>query len=544
MGDGSRTPSGVVGAHGGDTPHGVHERADARIGAADGGGLVSSAITRPTAGVPVALALGVGGDADRNEGRDDGLVAGAFDGIEDALAVAVRDQLRFPRADLVGVAASMWPTEVRRAGRTAWHAQGRPDADGFVTSAEFGTLHEGAYPRVEIGPGMLRFGRVDHNRAERARAAAADRHARQGQQEYTVTEDGSIERLAPLTKRGVIRNWAAKSRSRMIATVSSLDTAAMLDRGMPGMLTLTLPGDWLAVAPSAAAAAACFDRFTRAYAKKWKVSLACIWKREFQRRGAPHWHLWMVPPTGDLAAFRRWVRFAWATAMQLPKVHDDGTVPGDRHDPLGSADGTRPPCSDGEWCRSINAGTNLDFAEALRAADPRRLAVYFLKESGVAGEAKAYQNDAPAEWSSQHCDMTTREVVTEYESVGRFWGVRGIPKATVTVDVDPEDQYAVWRVMRHLRESTAGVREQRVPRVNMRTGQVRYRKVRRRVKVTAAAGWIAVNDGANVGSQLGSWVAGRHAERVAERRAQDLEREKSTALMPDAASSFWEGVNA
>ncbi|MDI1338129.1 MAG: hypothetical protein PSU94_18260, partial [Lacunisphaera sp.] len=260
-----------------------------------------------------------------------------------------------------------------------------------------------------------------------------------------------------------------------------LDLAPLVSgENIPAMVTLTLPGDWLAVAPTAAVMARKFDRFAKAYIKKWGP-LSCIWKREFQRRGAPHYHLWMVPPVPQarMQEFREWLSLAWTRVLFSDQ-------PGRN---MGHASG----CVCSEWCRSLAAGTGVDFVAALRARDPNRLAEYFLKESGHS-EAKAYQNGAPVEWAGQ--------------SIGRFWGVRGLEKSVRTVMVNPEHQYRVWRVMRRVRLARSMPTHQwTVDRGHSVSGTVRTRRVTRRNRSTAAAGWVAVNDGASFGALLGRYAS-------------------------------------
>jgi hypothetical protein len=267
--------------------------------------------------------------------------------------------------------------------------------------------------------------------------------------------------------RNAVTGWSAKSRAHLVRTVASLDLHPLVSGDVPpAMVTLTLPGDWLAVAPTAEAAQLAFKRWVRAFERQWKVPLRCIWKREFQRRGAPHWHLWLVPPVpmGRLRDFRSWLSESWTRALQVPDSE--------------------------ERRKSLLAGTGLDFAEGLRARDPKRLAVYFLKES-LGGEGKAYQNDPPAAWAGQ--------------SVGRYWGVRGIPVAVEAVHVDPVHAHRVWRVMRKAREASARTYVE-VEKYDARTGRVYTIQRRQGRKVRARAGWVAVNDGAAFAERIARYL--------------------------------------
>lgn len=266
--------------------------------------------------------------------------------------------------------------------------------------------------------------------------------------------------------RGAITRWTPRSRTNLVRTILSLDLSVLVtgDR-LPVMVTLTLPDRWQEVMPTGAVAARKFDNFRRAWAKRWGAP-SWIWKREFQGRGAPHWHLWLVPPTDDHREFTTWLSAAWTRALAIA-------------DP-------------GEHRRSLLAGTNVSRTEGMKARDPKRLAIYFLKES-IGGESKAYQNEVPREWAG--------------EVVGRFWGVAGIDKSIRTIDLDPTVAAEVWRVLRHIRRSRGVTRSVRVPRIDQRTGVVRYRTVRRRSVARGSGGWVAVNDGAAAGSQLARWLA-------------------------------------
>lgn len=364
---------------------------------------------------------------------------------------------KFPSADLLGAAASLFSQPVVRRYVT-W---GRTLPGVFSETA---ALREGPWPRLELGPGMTRFTRrnlvrqeLAAGRREDARQAAIDREARALNAPMALAEfDWRV------SAGRVIERWSPASRARLIRTILSLDLAPLvLGKSLPVMLTLTLPGRWLEVTPDAATAARKFANFRRAYEKKWETGAAWIWKREFQRRGAPHWHLWLVPPTDNLREFEEWVSEAWTTALQIEDERER------------------------ELSRA--AGTNVSRAEGMRARDPKRLAIYFLKES-LGGEGKAYQNSVPAEWAGQ--------------SVGRFWGTVGLDQAVRVVDLDPAVAPTVWRLMRKVRQSHGATREHSVDRVDMRSGTVRSRRVRRRVKVRGAAGWIAVMDGAAFAEQL------------------------------------------
>lgn len=375
-----------------------------------------------------------------------------------------RELLRFnfPPADLVDASAALFPPA---RSQNVWGQTGRRQYSESAIE-----LVDGSWPQLQIGPGLVRLMRHDRNADERRRDRQREERAREVRYQAQLLSRpmALAEYHPPAMPTRFVTSWSRKSRSNLVRSILSLDLSPLVlgDR-LPVMVTLTLPDRWLEVMPTAAAAAAKFDNFRRAYAKRWG-SPQWIWKREFQRRGAPHWHLWLVPPAADLREFQLWLSEAWTTALQI-------TDPDERR-------------------RSLAAGTNVSAAEGMRARDPKRLAIYFLKESGAGDDSsKAYQNDAPAAWAGQ--------------SVGRFWGVAGIEYQLRNVDLDPQLAARVWRVLRHVRRAKGVTREVRVPRVNHKTGEVRYRKVRRRAAAGGTAGWVAVNDGAAVASQLARFLS-------------------------------------
>jgi hypothetical protein len=134
-------------------------------------------------------------------------------------------------------------------------------------------------------------------------------------------------------------------------------------------------------------------RFHREYGE----SARYVWKLEFQRRGAPHVHLWMAPRSRGRSGqpFRVWLSHAWTDVVAHP-------------DPS-------------ERARHLLAGTAADVLNGLRACDPKRLAIYFTKHSSpnTLGD-KEYQHIIPGPWREPG------------KGPGRFWGVFGLKRATAT----------------------------------------------------------------------------------------------------------------
>lgn len=408
----------------------------------------------------------------------------------------------FPSAELVHVAASLVP------------GHRVPDRDG--------ALVEGPHAFLSIGPGLLQVHRRDWAKAERAAERAvvdarirerfayldmdaarlAEVEDRALMEAVKVCGAGSREVLFRALRvdalRGwaegaekregldgipsrVIRSWSRKSRANMRRVLSQLDYAPLMDQGdVRAMLTLTYPGDWQTVAPTSAACAQHVRVLQLRFRRAWGRPLIGLWKREFQRRGAPHYHVLMCPPKGLVNGlnFREWVSRTWADIVGAESCGRD------RSECFGEC----------ERHRHEVAGTGVDVTEGLRMRDPRRVADYFAKH-GVFS-AKDYQNEAPDEWDG---------------SVGRFWGVWGLDKAVATVEVTPDRALAAARTLRRLSRARGAF--VKVPcwerRLNRATGEVRWvvkSKRKRVVHVRGSAGFLIVNDGPSLAAQLARYL--------------------------------------
>lgn len=338
---------------------------------------------------------------------------------------------------------------------------------------------EGPAWRITVSPGSISLRYRDEARAERAAERAVDAM-------IARREQG----LDDLPGHGAcVTSWSAKSRSRMVETIAQLDIAAVLPEGSEAcVVTLTYPGEWLAVAPDSLACRAHVDAFRKRYRRRWGVPLVGIWKREFQRRGAPHYHIWTVPPAGvDRGEFRRWIGDTWASVVGHP-------------DPV-------------QRERHRVAGTACDWSTGRRSSDPYALGVYFSKHGSFA--AKDYQNVAPREW-------------VETGSVGRFWGYWGLRKATAGVIVHPVDALNAGRVLR--RHSRANSYVAAVPAwkyrtmVDVDTGEVtaKWRKGVRRQRVYRmrhGSGYVVNRHAVSLAAQLARFLDQTAEPRPPERRS-------------------------
>lgn len=432
-----------------------------------------------------------------------------------ALGAATVWKPLFPDASMVAAAAGLFAAERHPDTYRAAPSQGSLfDQNGRIGAAGLRTMVEGPRWRVEVFPGGVAVRASDPARAERA----AER-AHETRRAVVDALAGELERTGDMLpdRPGVarVRCWSPRSRSRMVQRLSEFDYAPLFADGLvPAMVTLTYPGDWLAVAPSAQVARGHLKRFLQQVERDWGRECAAVWKREFQRRGAPHFHILMTPPAGEVNGlpFAAWVARTWARIVGSafcggPELRERDargrwvTVCCERH-------------------RHLRAGTGIDYAEGARCRDPRRLGVYFAKHGAF--EAKEYQNDAPAEWlhavgcpsrdgAGDGCEGCADE------GVGRFWGYWRLRRAVSAVPVASDVAQAVVRTARRWSHANRGYAPRTVWRKSTRvvldttTGELvpvlRWRKRRvnkpiRRLTGGQRAGFLLVNDGPAFASRL------------------------------------------
>lgn len=274
----------------------------------------------------------------------------------------------------------------------------------------------------------------------------------------------------------------------MCRTFAELDYTPLVESGrVPAMVTLTYPGDWEDVAPDGASVKRHMVLWRKRFQREYGEPARYIWKLEFQRRGAPHIHMWMAPPISPGRSgrtFVQWLSETWARVVDHP-------------DPEQRA-------------RHLLAGTAVDVRNGLKACDPKRLAIYFTKHSSpnLHGD-KEYQHIVPELWQQPG------------RGPGRFWGVYGLRKSIAVVEVAQDAYIAARRIVRRWSRSQAvyGNPASRfptaviprtairlVPRLDRATGVVKYRRVRRRRTLCnqggLAGGYALVNDGPAFASRL------------------------------------------
>ncbi|MGO4747150.1 hypothetical protein AB4212_00640, partial [Streptomyces sp. 2MCAF27] len=199
--------------------------------------------------------------------------------------------LAFPTPDLVSAAAGQF---ARRAG---WNG------------------HEGPRPVLTIAPGVVSVSWPDIARRERT-AERAQETARKRADELARYRAEYCDDPAEIEPTRVVQEWSAKSRARMTRILAELDYAPLLRLGLRlPMTTLTYPGDWLAVAPTGKSVKKHMDLFYKRFERAWGFAFVGVWKLEFQRRGAPHVHLWGPQPEGPAGEFRRLTQVRYRPAV-------------------------------------------------------------------------------------------------------------------------------------------------------------------------------------------------------------------------------------
>ncbi|WP_234790211.1 hypothetical protein [Mycolicibacterium fortuitum] len=413
----------------------------------------------------------------------DGIAAGELRAI-DALG------LRFPSPEMVAAAAALF----------------EPAAPWARGPGRRGAEPESGRFRITIGPGVVRLGWTNPVRAEKTAERAVGHHQRDvDDAKYHVRNDlegnagngaqavGSLTRRSPTGNEqcstgGVITEWSRKSRSAMCRTFAKLDYSPLVESGrVPAMVTLTYPGDWETVAPDGASVKRHMVLWRKRFQREYGEPARYIWKLEFQRRGAPHIHLWMAPPISPGRSgrgFAQWLSETWAQVVDHPDAE--------------------------QKARHLLAGTAIDVRNGLKACDPKRLAIYFTKHSSpnLDGD-KEYQHIVPELWRQPG------------KGPGRFWGVYGLKKAVVVVEVAQDAYLTARRIVRRWSRSQAvyGDSANRfpttvvprtavrlVPRVKHETDVVVHRRIRRRRILCnqggLAGGYALVNDGPGFAAQL------------------------------------------
>lgn len=297
------------------------------------------------------------------------------------------------------------------------------------------SLREGRSWFLRLSPGVMGLRCEDANRKARAQEREKDRERKSA--DFLALSVGCaacpIVSLRP--ERGAlgeIREWSPRSRARMSEKVGSLDYSEWSQEdGALAMVTLTLPADWLAVAPDGRT----FKKLLRRFELRWRRNVGdwrCLWKLEFQRRGAPHWHALMrVPALVGRQTFEEWLAVTWADCVDADREPDRCSI--------------RTRMESSEYGRHLAAHSNghaVDFS-GKDFSDPRRISLYFLGHSSKTTDGKEYQHKVPAQWQEPG------------KGPGRFWGNPGLETAFREIEVTEQDAVRFARVLRSVRKGRA-----------------------------------------------------------------------------------------
>lgn len=184
-------------------------------------------------------------------------------------------------------------------------------------------------------------------------------------EEARVNEPGEKRRVS---------GWSRKSRSNLLRTLAGANMP-----GHWGMITLTAPGhDWWKLAGRPDEVKEALTTFCKRYERRFSTPMECVWKLEFQARGAWHFHVGFRLPAGvELVELRRWAAEAWHAVIVHPGRH--GSCPG-------------ASCAH-HWHARYGVRVDAGYGDRLHQAG-RTFAAYFSKHG--LWESKRAQNLTPA----------------------------------------------------------------------------------------------------------------------------------------------------
>ena len=226
---------------------------------------------------------------------------------------------------------------------------------------------------IQVAPGMVRLRVFDPRSKDPAVSQVEDEAS------GPVDVDGFAEFLqcddedcgGVLGADRIVTEFSAASRRNLGRAIASVDWPSVIRPGHRlAAVTLTLPRDWRKTTPQPDVSYRHLRKFDKRHKRATGRSMSCGWKREFQRRKAPHYHLPMpLPLTIGNMAVQDWIPKAW-------------------YESVGSGDE-----------RHLRAGTRVDWSEGMRMSDANRAAAYFCGySSGKADESEVL---APIEAAQQ-----------------------------------------------------------------------------------------------------------------------------------------------
>jgi hypothetical protein len=189
--------------------------------------------------------------------------------------------------------------------------------------------------------------------------------------------------MGQVSKRSEITGFSSASRRRLFKLCAAIPWDVF---GRSSFVTLTYPREFTLDGERVKRD---LDTFYKAVDYEYGTPRG-VWKMEFQRRGAPHFHI-ALAGVEDSNEFRAWVSSTWYRIV-------------------GSGD-----------LRHLTAGTQV---QRLR----ENPAAYFAGYVGFTKGSKEYQHYAPE----------------GYEKLGRYWGSWGVGPEWLSIELDPE-QFVAFR---------------------------------------------------------------------------------------------------
>lgn len=217
--------------------------------------------------------------------------------------------------------------------------------------------------------------------------------------------------------RGRIKDFSQDSRQRLqrkLATINEMECH------LPDFLTLTYPGEWV---PDAVLWKTHWHNFRRALVRQWPEVWG-VWRLEFQKRGAPHFHclLWNGPRVEGIEV--------WSTTKnKVIVIPKPGAISPHNQAVFDWISST--------WYRIVGSG------------DPKHLAVGTRIEPIKSWHGVIY-------YASKYLAKLPEGSFVPVEYTGRFWGVVQGHKWKVSIfqkDVTDPMFYKIRRVLRKRHES-------------------------------------------------------------------------------------------
>lgn len=269
-----------------------------------------------------------------------------------------------------------------------------------------------------IRAAMVRAARKDAGKRMRGRLAKW-RHERRARGRWElITTPGSIAVrshngtsfpvLGRRPVRGIIRGWSPRSKRRLWLRMASIPWPEVAYI----FLTLTYPDDF----PHDPEV---WKRHLHEFEKAWERRFGptrAVWVLEFQRRGAPHFHMVLVAPEAHLPIVRRWYAMTWHRIVTGCRGNHESAAE------LGAG------------CVPWHYERHMADEHCKAASGAREAISYVMREIG-----KESQKTLPAFLGEQKDGTPAR-------GAGRWWGVWGFKPDESSTSITKHEYVALRRV--------------------------------------------------------------------------------------------------